>query len=113
ARAHWKASPAWGVPPPPRRLGLAAEPLPLGLAGELARQDPLERHQPTQLAMAGLVDDPHPAAADLTEDDVGPHLARRRGQLALGGRLRAPRLPPQGPCRALPVSFCLPRSPGS
>ena len=50
------------------QLGLAAEPLPLGFGREAAGQDHLQGHQPPQPAMPGLVDDPHPAAADLAQD---------------------------------------------
>ena len=42
----------------------------LGAEGELWRED-LDRDQALQAAVAGLVDDPHPAAPDLAVELVG------------------------------------------
>ena len=75
---------------PRRRLRLAAEPLQgQAVVRNLAGQD-LERHPAAQADLLGLVDDPHPAPADLAEDAVvaqPPLLARgwgRRGLRAVG-----------------------------
>ena len=75
---------------PRRRLRLAAEPLQgQAVCRDLAGQD-LQRHLAAQADLLGLVDDPHPAPADLAEDPViaqPPLLARgwgRRGLRAVG-----------------------------
>ena len=60
--------------------------------------------------MPRLVDDPHPAAPDLAEDDVLPDLAGGRRSLAGGirhGRARAPDLPTQGAGRPPPRGLAL------
>ena len=49
-------------------LGLVREPCPLPQARVLAGQDHLQRDDPVEARLAGLVDDPHPAPADLLED---------------------------------------------
>jgi hypothetical protein len=60
--------------------------------------------------MPRLVDDPHPAAPDLAEDDVLPDLAGGRRSFAGGirrGRARAPDLPTQGAGRPPPLGLAL------
>ncbi len=62
------------------RLGLVPQPRPFPQAGVLAGQDHLERDDPAQAGLAGLVHDPHAPAADLLEDLVvaDPQLSVRR-----------------------------------
>ncbi len=57
--------------------GLAAEALDGRGAHGVPRQD-LERHAPAQRYLLGLIDDPHPPAADLAVDPVVADLAQRR-----------------------------------
>ena len=65
-----------------RHAHLALEPLQLGdVAVELVGQD-LERDQLVQLAIAGLVDLPHPAAAQAAEDLEA--LAHPHGEISVG-----------------------------
>ncbi len=99
-----------GVLHPRGQLGLTAEPLPLHLGREPAGQDHLQGHRPAQVAMPRLVDDPHPAAPDLAQDDVLPDLAGGRRTFGAGighGRARAPELPTQGAGRPLPLGLPL------
>ena len=65
------------------RTGLDVEPRDLVTRGMRPGQDHLERDQPIQSNVPGLVDDAHPAAADLGDDHVSRH-----------GRLRPPALCP-------------------
>ncbi len=59
-----------GVPHPRRRFRLDAEAGPLLRAGQGSVADQLQRDQPLQTHLPGLVDDPHAAPAELTEDFV-------------------------------------------
>src|SRR5207237_2812824 len=59
-----------GVVEPGRRLGLDAEPGPRLRPGQGAVADQLERDRPPRSDLPGLVDDAHPAAADLLQDLV-------------------------------------------
>src|SRR5262249_14654884 len=70
-------------------LSLPVEPG-LQLVGHLRlARDHLERAQPVQDRVVGLVDDPHPAAADALEDAVSADLLdHRRMQLAEVGTRR-------------------------
>ena len=52
------------------RLRLGLEPPDVGLAGELAGPDHLQRHQPIEADLAGLVDDPHAADRQLIQQLV-------------------------------------------
>ena len=55
--------------------GLALEGLAKGQdVAALARED-LHRHDPIEVELASLVDDPHPAAGDLAQDRVGAEAA--------------------------------------
>ena len=66
------------------RLGLVLEPHQLRGRGELGRPDQLEGHQPVQRELTRLVDDAHPAPAQLVEDLVtgdDPGLGHGRGGL--------------------------------
>ena len=56
------------------RLGLVLEPDQLGLAGELGGPDDLEGDQPVQCGLPRLVDDAHPAPAQLLQDLVTGHV---------------------------------------
>ena len=51
-------------------LGLDAEPVDIGRAGEPAGQDHLQGHHTVQADLPRLVDDPHPAAGDLLKQLV-------------------------------------------
>ena len=61
------------------RLGLAPEPLPLGRPGVRPGQDHLQRDGAVEGELPGLVDDAHPAAADLPDDLVAGD--QRRGEI--------------------------------
>ena len=60
-----------------RRLGLGAEPADLGLRGELARQDHLERDHAVEADLASPVDHAHAAAGQLAQELVVAKPARR------------------------------------
>ena len=66
------------------QLGLASKPLAFLGGGHLARQDHLERDQPFQVLVSGLVDDAHAAAGDLLEHLVIADAAERRGSCPAG-----------------------------
>ena len=57
------------------RLGLGVEPLDVGLVGELAGEDHLERDGPVEAHLPGLEDDAHAAAGDLADDLVVAEVA--------------------------------------
>src|SRR5262249_19536511 len=75
-------------------LGLAPEALHVGLIGELAGEDHLQRDGPIEADLSGLVYDAHTAAGDLAEDlviaKVTDAAAGRRLAVA-AGRLRCDR----------------------
>jgi hypothetical protein len=99
-----------GVLHPRGQLGLAAEPLPLHLGRERAGQDHLQGHGPAQVAMPRLIDDPHPAAPDLAQDDVLSDFTWGRWSWAGGiwrGRARAAEFPTQGAGRPPPLGLPL------
>ena len=65
------------------RPGLAGEPLGEGRVLADPRREDLQRHQPVEPLLPGLVDHAHPAAADQFQDlQVG----EKRGQLGRRGR---------------------------
>ena len=74
-------------------LGLGVEPLDVGLVGELAGEDHLERDRPVEAHLPGLEDDAHAAAGDLADDLVVAEVADagRRSGIGLGrtDRVRA------------------------
>ena len=79
------------------RLGLVLEPPQLVLRGQRGRPDHLERDRPVEADLAGLVDDPHAAAAQLADQlvvaEVADASARRQVPIAFGlpaGRDRLP-----------------------
>ena len=53
-----------------RRLGLDVEAADVGLVGELAGEDHLQRHRPVEAHLPGLEDDAHAAAGQLADDLV-------------------------------------------
>ena len=61
-------------------LGLGVEPLDVGLVGELAGEDHLERDGPIQADLPGLEDDAHAAAGDLADDLVVAEVADAGGR---------------------------------
>ena len=61
------------------RLGLGVEPLDVGLVGELAGEDHLERDGPVEAHLPGLEDDAHAAAGDLADDLVVAEVADADG----------------------------------
>ena len=67
-------------------LGLGVEPPDVGLVGELAGEDHLERDGPVEADLPGLEDDAHAAAGDLADDLVVAEVADadRRGGIGLG-----------------------------
>ncbi len=60
------------------RLGLVLEPSQLVVRGQCGRPDHLERDRPVEADLAGLVDDPHAAAADLADQLVVAEVANVR-----------------------------------
>ena len=66
------------------RLGLAVEPLDVGLIGELAGEDHLECDGPVEADLPGLEDDPHAAAGDLADDLVVAEVADAGGRVIRG-----------------------------
>ncbi len=64
-------------------LGLGPEALHIGLIGELAGEDHLQRHRPAKADLGGLKDDAHAAAGDLARDLVVAKVA----DAAAGSRL--------------------------
>ena len=60
-------------------LGLGVEPPDVGLVGELAGEDHLERDGPVEADLPGLVDDAHAAAGDLADDLVVAEVADAGG----------------------------------
>ena len=68
-----------------RRLSLGVEPLHVVFAGQLPGQDHLQRHDPVQLHLPGLVNHAHPAAGDLLDQLV---VAEEAGFDPGGGRRR-------------------------
>ena len=73
-----------------RRLGLDVEPPDVGLVGELAGEDHLERHRPIQADLPGLEHDAHAAAGDLADDLVVAEIAGRGRERSLGRLARRP-----------------------
>ena len=69
-----------GVLEPGDRLGLGPEPQPLGIGPAGPADDHLEGDEPVEPALPGLVDDAHPAVADLADDLVPRHVK------VIGGR---------------------------
>ncbi len=70
-----------GVVQPARGLGLALEPLDLFGVVQGARRQHLERDATAQQLLFGLVNDAHPAAADLADDpETGDRRERLRGR---------------------------------
>ncbi len=70
---HSPKSKIWtilGVLEPGDGLGLGEEPGAVAVAGKLATREHLQRDDPAQPPVAGLVDDAHAAAAQLAEDLV-------------------------------------------
>ena len=81
-----------GVVQQGHRLGLVLEPAQLGVVGQHAGLDHLQRHRPVEADLPGLVDDAHAAAAQLLRDRVVAEVAHRRaagqarrGVAAVGG----------------------------
>src|SRR5262249_25285285 len=68
-----------------RRLGLAAEALPLRLAGQLAVEDHLHRDGAVEADLAGLPDHAHAAAGDLLQKLVVAQVADAGARGAGGG----------------------------
>ena len=62
-----------------RRLGLGVEPLDVGLVGELAGEDHLERDGPVEADLPRLEDDAHAAAGELADDLVVAEVADAGG----------------------------------
>ena len=62
-----------------RRLGLGVEALDVGLVGELAGEDHLERDGAVEADLPGLEDDAHAAAGDLADDLVVAEVADAGG----------------------------------
>jgi len=71
-------------------LGLGAQAGALAGVGVVAGQDHLDRDDPARVDLAGLVDDPHAAPADLLQDVIAADApaGARRGRLPRRGRLR-------------------------
>jgi len=67
-------------------LGLGAEAGQVRRAGMAARQDHLQRDDAIQLEVPRLVDDTHAALAELAQDLVAGHLARRATAARDAGR---------------------------
>ena len=61
-------------------LGLDVEPLDVGLGGELAGEDHLERDGAVEAHLPGLVDDAHAAAGDLADELVVAEVADARSE---------------------------------
>ena len=62
-----------------RRLGLGVEALDVGVVGELAGEDHLERDGPVEAHLPGLEDDTHAAAGELADDLVVAEVADAGG----------------------------------
>ena len=60
-------------------LGLGVEAFDVGLVGELAGEDHLERDGPVEAHLPGLEHDPHSAAGDLADDLVVAEVADAGG----------------------------------
>ena len=70
-------------------LGLGPEPVVVAVVGVAAGPDHLQRDEPVQGGLAGLVDDAHAAAADLADDLVARDADPARGGRRRGERRRA------------------------
>ncbi len=68
----------WGWSSSGDRLGLVLKPPQLVFGGQRGRPDHLERDRPVEADLAGLVDDPHAAAADLADQLVVAEVANVR-----------------------------------
>ena len=76
------------------RLGLGVEAADVGLVGELAGEDHLERDGPVEADLPGLEDDAHAAAGELADDLVVAEIADARGA---AGSVRADAHDPGSP----------------
>ena len=67
---------------PGRQAGLGVEPAQVFRVGPESRVHDLERHPALERLVLGLIDHPHPAAADASEDDVVAQPLGRRALVA-------------------------------